>query len=71
VTGPLGRVLVAGLGVSGAAAARVLLARGDTVLLADAGDPPVRAELETAGAVWLGGITDCPDDVDLVVTSPG
>ncbi len=71
MTGPLGRVLVAGLGVSGAAAARVLLARGDTVLLADAGDPPARAELQAAGAVWLGARTDCPDDVDLVVTSPG
>ncbi len=71
MTGPLGRVLVCGLGVSGAAAARVLLARGDTVLLADAGTPPVRAELEQAGATWLGAVTDCPDDVDLVVTSPG
>jgi len=71
VTGPLGRVLVCGLGVSGAAAARVLLARGDAVLLADAGTPAVRAELEAAGAVWLGAVTDCPPDVDLVVTSPG
>ncbi|MEI4270998.1 UDP-N-acetylmuramoyl-L-alanine--D-glutamate ligase [Klenkia sp. LSe6-5] len=71
MTGPLGRVLVCGLGVSGAAAARVLLARGDTVLLADAGSPAARAELEAAGAVWLGAVTDCPDDVDLVVTSPG
>ncbi|KQS65004.1 UDP-N-acetylmuramoyl-L-alanine--D-glutamate ligase [Modestobacter sp. Leaf380] len=67
----LGRVLVCGLGVSGAAAARVLLARGDTVLLADAGTPSVRAELEEAGATWLGAVTECPDDVDLVVTSPG
>ncbi|SCX50209.1 UDP-N-acetylmuramoylalanine--D-glutamate ligase [Klenkia marina] len=71
MTGPLGRVLVCGLGVSGAAAARVLLARGDTVLLADAGNPAARTELEAAGAVWLGAVTDCPDDVDLVVTSPG
>ncbi|MCO7222188.1 UDP-N-acetylmuramoyl-L-alanine--D-glutamate ligase [Klenkia sp. PcliD-1-E] len=71
MTGALGRVLVAGLGVSGVAAARVLLARGDAVLLADAGDPPARAELEAAGAVWLGAVGDCPDDVDLVVTSPG
>jgi UDP-N-acetylmuramoylalanine--D-glutamate ligase len=71
VTGPLGRVLVCGLGVSGAAAARVLLARGDTVLLADAGAPAARAELEAAGAVWLGALTTCPDGVDLVVTSPG
>ena len=71
MSGPLGRVLVCGLGVSGAAAARVLLARGDTVLLADAGDPAVRAELETAGATWLGAPDRCPDGVDLVVTSPG
>ncbi|KQS59691.1 UDP-N-acetylmuramoylalanine--D-glutamate ligase [Geodermatophilus sp. Leaf369] len=68
---PLGRVLVCGLGVSGAAAARVLLARGDTVLLADGGAPAARAELEAAGAVWLGAVTEVPDDVDLVVTSPG
>ncbi len=70
-SGPLGRVLVCGLGVSGAAAARVLLARGDTVLLADGGQPAARADLELAGAHWLGSTAQCPEDVDLVVTSPG
>ena len=38
-------VLVAGLGVSGAAAARVLLDRGARVLLTDATQPSVVAEL--------------------------
>ena len=45
----MGRVLVAGLGVSGAAAARVLLARGDDVALTDAREPAVVAELVAAG----------------------
>jgi len=65
------RVLVAGLGVSGAAAARVLLARGDDVALTDAAEPAVLAELVDAGARWLGPLTSPPEDVDLVVTSPG
>jgi UDP-N-acetylmuramoylalanine--D-glutamate ligase len=64
-------VLVAGLGVSGAAAARVLLARGDDVALTDAREPAVLAELVAAGARWLGPLTTPPADVDLVVTSPG
>ncbi len=64
-------VLVAGLGVSGAAAARVLLARGDDVALTDAAEPAVVAELVAAGARWLGPLTVPPEDVDLVVTSPG
>jgi UDP-N-acetylmuramoylalanine--D-glutamate ligase len=64
-------VLVAGLGVSGAAAARVLLARGDDVALTDAREPAVLAELVAAGARWLGPLTTPPEDVDLVVTSPG
>ncbi|MCZ2847624.1 UDP-N-acetylmuramoyl-L-alanine--D-glutamate ligase [Modestobacter sp. VKM Ac-2978] len=68
---PLGTVLVAGLGVSGAAAARVLLARGDDVLLTDATEPAVLAELVAAGARWLGALSEPPEDVDLVVTSPG
>jgi len=65
------RVLVAGLGVSGAAAARVLLAQGDDVSLTDAAEPPVVAGLVAAGARWLGPLTTPPEDVDLVVTSPG
>jgi UDP-N-acetylmuramoylalanine--D-glutamate ligase len=64
-------VLVAGLGVSGAAAARVLLARGETVLLTDAAEPAVLAELVAAGGTWLGPLTTPPADTDLVVTSPG
>ena len=64
-------VLVAGLGVSGAAAARVLLDRGARVLLTDATQPSVGAELVSAGAEWLGAVTAVPDGTDLVVTSPG
>jgi UDP-N-acetylmuramoylalanine--D-glutamate ligase len=65
------RVLVAGLGVSGVAAARVLLARGHDVALTDAAEPAAVAELVGAGARWLGALATPPDDVDLVVTSPG
>ena len=43
-------VLVAGLGVSGAAAARVLLRLGARVHLTDAATPDVVAELTGAGA---------------------
>jgi UDP-N-acetylmuramoylalanine--D-glutamate ligase len=57
--------------VSGAAAARVLLARGARVLLADAAEPPVVADLVAAGATWLGALEVVPDGTDLVVTSPG
>src|SRR3954447_23180172 len=64
-------VLVAGLGVSGAAAARVLLARGADVTLTDAAEPAVLAELVDAGARWLGPLTAPPEGTDLVVTSPG
>ena len=64
-------VLVAGLGVSGAAAARVLLDRGARVLLTDAAEPSVVAELVSAGASWLGALEAVPGGTDLVVTSPG
>ena len=64
-------VLVAGLGVSGAAAARVLLRTGARVLLTDAAEPPAVAELVAAGATWLGPQQTLPDGTDLVVTSPG
>jgi len=64
-------VLVAGLGVSGAAAARVLLDAGARVLLSDAAEPPVVAELVAAGGTWLGALDTVPEGVDLVVTSPG
>jgi UDP-N-acetylmuramoylalanine--D-glutamate ligase len=65
------RVLVAGLGVSGAAAARALLAVGDDVLLTDAAEPDVLGELVAAGATWLGPVVTPPEPLDLVVTSPG
>ncbi|MCZ2837363.1 UDP-N-acetylmuramoyl-L-alanine--D-glutamate ligase [Modestobacter sp. VKM Ac-2985] len=68
---PLGTVLVAGLGVSGAAAARVLLSRGDDVWLTDATEPAVLTELVGAGARWLGALSEPPEGIDLVVTSPG
>jgi UDP-N-acetylmuramoylalanine--D-glutamate ligase len=64
-------VLVAGLGVSGAAAARVLLRLGARVHLTDAATPDVVAELTGAGATWLGGVDTVPGGTDLVVTSPG
>ncbi|WP_448623854.1 UDP-N-acetylmuramoyl-L-alanine--D-glutamate ligase [Geodermatophilus sp. URMC 64] len=64
-------VLVAGLGVSGAAAARVLLARGARVLLADAARPSAVDPLLEGGAEWLGALAETPSGTDLVVTSPG
>ena len=64
-------VLVAGLGVSGAAAARVLLARGASVLLTDAAEPAAVAGLVADGATWLGPRQTLPEGTDLVVTSPG
>jgi UDP-N-acetylmuramoylalanine--D-glutamate ligase len=64
-------VLVAGTGVSGAAAARVLLRLGARVLLADDTERPVTGELVAAGAEDLGAARAVPDGVDLVVTSPG
>ncbi len=64
-------VLVAGLGVSGAAAARALLAERARVLLTDAGSPAVLPELTAAGATWLGALDTVPDETSLVVTSPG
>jgi UDP-N-acetylmuramoylalanine--D-glutamate ligase len=64
-------VLVAGLGVSGAAAARILVERGARVLLTDASEPPAVAALTAAGATWLGRVDTVPEGIDLVVTSPG
>jgi len=76
------RVVVAGLGVSGFAAADALLERGARVLVVDAAEPdrrPVLAErsriLDILGArlqLGAGSADRLPDeDVDLVVTSPG
>ena len=64
-------VLVAGLGVSGTAAAKVLLGTGARVLLVDGARPPAVDTLTDAGAEWLGATDTVPDGVDLVVTSPG
>jgi UDP-N-acetylmuramoylalanine--D-glutamate ligase len=69
------RVVVAGLGISGRAVARVLLDRGARVLVVDSRDDSsaetAAAELTSLGAdVRLGDATT-PVDADLVVTSPG
>ena len=69
-TGRLERVLVYGLGLSGGAAARLLLARGAAVMAVDdkpvdAGDLDGRIELLATGTVEL------PAGVDAVVVSPG
>jgi len=64
-------VLVAGLGVSGAAAARVLLHHGAHVLLTDAAEPSAVPALVDAGGRWLGALETVPEGTELVVTSPG
>jgi UDP-N-acetylmuramoylalanine--D-glutamate ligase len=69
-------VCVAGLGVSGRAAARVLAARGARVTLVDARDGAEQrghaAELEACGVVVrLGDGESLPAGTGLVVTSPG
>jgi UDP-N-acetylmuramoylalanine--D-glutamate ligase len=65
------RVLVYGLGLSGRAAARLLLEQGSTVLAVDdkavdGGDLAGRVELVPGG-----GSAQLPEDVDLVLVSPG
>lgn len=69
-------VCVAGLGVSGAAAARALAARGARVTAVEARDDAERralaADLEARGAaVRLGDGDALPAGTELVVTSPG
>nr|WP_156612067.1 UDP-N-acetylmuramoyl-L-alanine--D-glutamate ligase [Auraticoccus cholistanensis] len=75
---PQARVLVAGLGTSGFAAADGLLEFGARVQVVDESDSGVNAErgtlLETLEAdvrLGPGSTATLPDDVDLVVTSPG
>lgn len=69
------RVLVYGLGLSGRAAARLLLARGIAVLAVD--DKAVEVNGDLTGKIELlpgGGFQDLPaggDTVDAVVVSPG
>ncbi len=60
-------VLVAGAGVSGAAAARALRERGAVVTVADAG---AAAEVRADGFT-VRDLTEAPADTDLVVVSPG
>jgi UDP-N-acetylmuramoylalanine--D-glutamate ligase len=69
-------ICVAGLGVSGRAAARVLAERGADVLLVDARDDPEQRErarqLTARGvSVRLGDGETLPPGTELVVTSPG
>ncbi len=69
-------VCVAGIGVSGRAAARVLAARGARVTVVEGRDDEERrahaAELEALGvAVRLGDGDTLPEGTDLVVMSPG
>jgi len=69
-TGRFERVLVYGLGLSGRAAARLLLARGAAVLAVD--DKPVDPG-DLGGRIELlaDGARELPSGVDLVVVSPG
>ncbi|MQA05977.1 MAG: UDP-N-acetylmuramoyl-L-alanine--D-glutamate ligase [Streptosporangiales bacterium] len=69
------RVCVAGIGVSGAAAARVLLGLGAAVTVVDAGTGEAQQEqaarLRDGGATVELGEPGLPPDTELVVTSPG
>ncbi|HEV2855956.1 MAG TPA: UDP-N-acetylmuramoyl-L-alanine--D-glutamate ligase [Thermoanaerobaculia bacterium] len=70
--GHLRRVLVYGLGLSGRAAARLLIERGAAVLAVD--DKAVEVNGDLGGKVELlpgGGSQALPPDVDAVVVSPG
>jgi UDP-N-acetylmuramoylalanine--D-glutamate ligase len=66
-------VCVAGAGISGQAAARVLAARGARVTLVDArDDEALRDKIAAPGVtVRFGDGDTLPDGTDLVVTSPG
>jgi len=64
-------VLVCGAGVAGEPAARALLELGATVRITDRRQPPELAALIAAGARFDSELDRLPDDVDLVVTSPG
>jgi UDP-N-acetylmuramoylalanine--D-glutamate ligase len=70
------RVCVTGVGISGAAAARALVARGAAVTVVDGSDRPVAQEraaaLRAVGVTVQLGVTNAlPPGTDLVVTSPG
>jgi UDP-N-acetylmuramoylalanine--D-glutamate ligase len=64
-------VLVCGAALAGRSAALALLARDARVLLADRAESAAVAELTAAGAHFVGSPDVVPDDVSLVVTSPG
>ncbi len=65
------RVVVAGAGVSGAPAARVLLELGALVTVVDRAENAATAELAAAGAALAIGADAPPAGTELVVTSPG
>jgi UDP-N-acetylmuramoylalanine--D-glutamate ligase len=68
---PLERVLVYGLGLSGRAAARFLLARGAGVVGVDE-KPADQLDLgDIAGRIELAAPSALPENLDLVVVSPG
>ncbi|WP_062444037.1 UDP-N-acetylmuramoyl-L-alanine--D-glutamate ligase [Herbidospora daliensis] len=62
------RVVVAGLGVSGTAAARGLALGGERVVVVEQSDRPLPPELADLGVEKADRL---PDKVELVVTSPG
>ena len=64
-------VLVCGVGVAGASAARALLARQAVVSLCATSEGAAVAELVAAGATWLGALSELPAGVEVVVASPG
>lgn len=63
------RALVVGLGLSGEAAARLLMKKGARVTIVDEKKAPGRSVPK--GARLLSGVKRFPTDVDLIVTSPG
>ena len=63
-------VLVCGVRVAGASAARALVRLGARVLLTDRDSDIPSAQLPKS-AVFIGDVQAVPDDVDVVVTSPG
>jgi UDP-N-acetylmuramoylalanine--D-glutamate ligase len=65
------RVVVAGAGASGEAAARALLAVGATVTVVDARESARTATLAAAGATVALGLDTPPAGTDLIVASPG
>src|SRR5262245_34075059 len=64
-------VVVAGLGVSGAAAARALALGGERVIVVEERERPVPPELIELGVEVRFGEPALPDKTALIVTSPG